>query len=297
MRKTWEGMQEAVAIADAGTFAGAATLLSVSTSHISKVIARLEHRIGAEIFRRTTRRVELTDTGRAFVEQSRRLIEERDEFLSMVGGAAEPQGNLRITCSTALGERFLAPIVRRFCVENARLSVTLDLTNRVVDLVGEGYDLAVRTGEVSDPRLVRREIAMRPIETCASPEYLDIHGSPQTIDELGAHACLIGTTGTWHFQRRGVPQIIAPTGRWRCNSGDAVVDAALAGMGICHLPLFYMQDHIAAGRLLPILTRFRAVPEPIWAVYPAKRHIAPKVRNLVDLLEQSLAKAIDLCHR
>jgi len=289
----WEGMEEAVAIADAGSFAGAAKILHVSTSHISKVIARLEQRLETQLFNRTTRRVSLTDTGHAFAEQSRRIIQERDELLMMISGSGDPQGELRITCSVTIGERFVAPIVRRFSEDHPRLSVSIDLTNRLVDLVGEGYDLAIRTGEINDARVIARQIAVRAIETCAAPAYIDAHGAPVTIADLDAHACLVGTSSTWHFQQQGEPFNYHPHGNWRCNSGSAIVDAAVAGMGICQVPSFYIQDHQAAGRLVPVLQEFRSPPEPVWAVYPARRHLTPKVRNLADALESQLQTAID----
>lgn len=289
----WEGMEEAVAVDDAGSFAGAAKLLHVSTSHISKAVAKLEARLDVKLFHRTTRHVELTGTGRAFVDQSRRIIQERDELLAMVGGSAIPQGELRVTCSIALGERFLAPLVREFTATNPKLTVTLDLTNRVIDLIGEGYDLAIRTGQLSDPRLTGRQIALRTIETCASRSYLAAHGIPQSTDDLHHHHCLIGTSSAWHFDVQGEVRDCIPRGRWRCNSGAAVVDAALAGMGICQLPLFYVQEHIRDGRLVPLLEPFRTAPEPIWAVYAARRTLSPKIRNLVDMLERDLQLAID----
>jgi len=289
----WDGIEEAVAVADARSFAGAAAILHVSTSHISKVIARLEQRLQAQLFNRTTRRVDLTDTGRAFVDQGRRIIEERDELLLMINGAAEPQGDLRVTCSIALGERFVAAIVRQFSEAYPLLRVTVDLTNRLVDIVGEGYDLAIRTGKIVDHRLVGRQIGLRRIETCASPHYLDSAGVPRTMADLDAHACLIGSAPTWHFAEHGSIATVMPEGRWRCNSGAAIVDAALAGMGICQVPLFYVQDHIEAGRLSRVLPDLGPPPEPIWAVYPARRHLRPKVRNLVDLLESELQNVLD----
>lgn len=289
---SWDGLEEVVAIADAGTFTGGAVLLGVSTSYISKVVARLEDRLGVQLLNRTTRRVSLTDTGRAFVDQCRRIVQERDELLSQVHGAGEPQGFLRVTCSIAMGERFVAPIVREFAEQNPRISISLDLTNRVVDIVGEGYDIGIRTGDVVDARLVGRQIAERSIEVCAAPAYLERAGTPKSIDDLDGHECLIGTSSTWHFLHRGVPRLFTPVGRWRCNSGAAVVDASLAGMGICQLPEFYLRKHVGEGHLVPLLRTYRGEPEPVWAVYPQRRHLLPKVRNLVDLLETRLPPAL-----
>jgi DNA-binding transcriptional LysR family regulator len=220
-------------------------------------------------------------------------MQERDELLLMVNGSGEPDGHLRITCSISLGERLVVPTVRRFSEAHPRLTVTMDLSNHLVDIVGEGFDLAIRTGEIADPRLVGRQIALRPISTCASPDYLKSTGEPESIADLQTRACLIGTSTTWHFKVGEDVINFSPKGRWRCNNGPAIVDAALAGMGICQLPLFYVQEHQAAGRLVSVLTSFQPASEPIWAVYPARRHLTPKVRNLVDLLERELQAALD----
>jgi len=289
----WEGFEEAVAIADAGTFVGAAIRLGLSTSHISRSVARLEDRLGAMLFHRTTRTVSLTDTGRTFIDHCRLLIQERDELLSFVGGTGEPQGELKLTCSIALGERFIAPIVAGFTEKYPRVSINLNLTNRVVDIVGEGYDIAIRTGHVSDQRLVGREIAFRDLETCAAPSYIAARREPHRIDDLKSHDCLVGTATIWHFIERGNPRIFTPTGRWRCNSGTAISDAAISGGGICQLPMFYVRKHIAAGRLRPVLVDQRSAPEPIWIVYPRRRHLLPKVSVLVQELELHLQRAIN----
>jgi DNA-binding transcriptional LysR family regulator len=289
----WEGLEEVVAIVDAGSFAAAAKILQVSTSHMSKVVARLEARLETQLFNRTTRRVSLTDMGHAFADHSRRMIQERDELLAMVNGSGEPQGQLRITCSISLGERFVEPIVRDFMRRHERLSVTLDLTNRVIDLVGEGYDMAIRTGSISDARLFGRPIASRHLEVCASPAYLASRGVPSAIDDLKHHGCLVGTNSSWHFVEEGRTRTFAPEARWRCNSGKAVADAAAADLGICQLPLFYVRQQIADGVLLPVLQDFRAAPEPIWVVYPKRRHLLSKVRNLADELVAKLQVAFD----
>ncbi len=293
MSDLWLGLEEVVAIADAGTFKGAAKLLNVSTSHISKVVARLEAQLQVQLFNRTTRSVALTDTGHSFVEHSRQIINERDELLSSVIGSSEPQGELRITCSISLGERFVAPIVREFMVQNPRLSVMLDLDNRLVDIIAEGYDLAIRTSKISDPRLVGRRIASRQLATVASPKYIATMGEPKSVAALKDHSCLTGSSPTWRFVEKGGPRIFSPEGRWRCNSGRTVVEAAIADLGICQLPLFYVRQALADGHLLPVLNNARPAPEPIWLVYPKRRHLLPRVFNLADLLEAQLQGAID----
>lgn len=288
----WDGIDEAVAISDCGSFAGAASRLGVSTSHVSRVIARLEDRIGASLFYRTTRRVSLTDTGRTFTDQCRRLIQEREELLSLAGGSGEPQGELRLTCSIALGERFIAPIVGEFVDQYPKVSVVMDFTNRLVDLVGEGYDIGIRTRHVADSRLVGREIAQRDLETCAAPSYLAKRGAPEQIADLSQHDCLAGNASTWHFLENGKPRSFNPHGRWRCNSGNAVVAAALSSRGICQLPAFYVQRHLKENKLSPVLTHCRSEPEPIWIIYPQRRHLLPKISMLVRGISAKLHQTL-----
>lgn len=285
----WSGIDEIVAVADAGTFVGAAKRLRVSTSHVSRAVADLERSLSAPLFVRTTRRVALTDTGRTLVDHFRRLITERDEALALVAGNGAPQGELRVTCSIALGERFLAPIVRRFAQHYPQVSVNLNLSNRLLDLVGEGYDLGIRTGHPSDDRLIGRRIAWRRVELCAAPAYLDRMGRPRFPSDLDHHECLIGTLRTWRFLVDGRTVSFTPRSRWQCNSGVVTAEAALAGMGLCLLPSFYVDEHIRDGRLERLLAEYRAPDEPVYALYPQRRHLLPKVAVLVDMLEAELS--------
>ncbi len=288
----WDGIDEFVAVASAGSFRAGAEALGLSTTHMSRAIARLENRIATPLFHRTTRSVRLTDAGRLFLDHCARIVTERDEAIALVSTGAEPQGELRLTCSTAMGERFIAPIVRQFAARHEKLSVTIDLTNRLVDLIGEGYDLAIRTGTLADSRLVGTRIASRTLHTCAAPDYLRRHGRPASIADLAHHQCLIGTSPHWRFKNWGRVESIRPKGRWRCNSGAAVADAAIAGMGICQLPDFYLTGPMAAGQLEPVLRDFALDDEPIWAIYPQRRHQLPKISGLVDLLRQALPAAL-----
>ena len=292
MSSRWDGFDEVVAVADTGTFVGAAKRLGTSTSHVSRAVARLEQSLGAQFFHRTTRAVSLTDTGRTLVDQFRRLIAERDETIAMLDLQGEPQGQLRITCPTALGERFIAPIVRGYVQQYPKLAVDLDLTNRVVDLVPEGFDLAIRTGTLPDSRLIRTQVATRGIVTCAAPDYLTRRGVPKSVDDLEQHECLLATADVWRFRVDGEPRTLRPRGRWRCNNGEAVVEATLAGMGLCQLPAFYVNRAITEGRLTEVLQAHRPDDDPIWAVYPQRRHLLPKVQRLIDLLRLDLPVAL-----
>lgn len=288
MTANWNGIEEFAAVATTGSFTAGAHMVGMSVTHMSRSIAQLEARLQARLLDRTTRSVRLTDSGRVFLDHCQRLIAERDEAIALVSEADEPQGELRVTCSTAMGERFVAPISRRFLALHPRVKLSIELTNRLVDLVAEGYDLAVRTGQLNDPRLIGTPIAARQFLTCAAPAYLAARGTPVRIEDLDRHDLLVGTTATWHFRAGARDRVYRPHGHWRCNSGGAVVDAALAGLGICQLPEFYVLDLVAQGRLALVLDAERPPAEPIWAVYPQRRHLSPKIGRFVDLLKADL---------
>ncbi|MGY3581751.1 DNA-binding transcriptional LysR family regulator [Bradyrhizobium sp. USDA 4341] len=288
----WDGIDEFEAVATTGSFARAAAALGVSSSYMSRAIAQLEHRIQAQLFIRTTRTVTLTDRGRVFLDHCHRLIAERDEALALVSKNSDPVGDLRLTCPNIMGERFIVPITLAFCEQYPKVSIGIEVTNRVVDLVAEGFDLGVRTGLLENSRLIGTRIGSRRFVTCAAPAYLERAGRPRNLQELETHHCVIGIASAWHFRISAGDHSFRPKGRWRCNSGDAVVDAALAGLGICHLPEFYVRHHIRAGRLETILQPFCRDDEPIWAVYPQQRHPLPKVRILIDHLRQKLGPAM-----
>jgi DNA-binding transcriptional LysR family regulator len=292
MANAWHGIDEFVAVASLGSFSAAATRLGCSVTHCSRAVAGLEARVQAQLLHRTTRRVALTDTGRTFLAHCERMILERDEAIALVSDRGEPQGELRVTCSTAMGERFVAPILARYLARHPGLSVTLELTNRVVDLVAEGFDLAIRTGQLADSRLIGTRIASRSLYTCAAPAYLARMGRPAGVADLPGHDCLIGTASTWHFRVNGEEAIYRPRGRWRVNSGAAVVDAALSGMGLCQLPEFYVLPHLASGALELVLADIRPDDQPIWAIYPQRRHLSPKIARLVGALRSALPVAL-----
>jgi len=281
----WDGIEEFVMVARHGSFTLAAEAYGASVTHMSRALARLEARLQAQLMLRTTRSLRLTETGRIFLETCRRLIDERDEAIAAITSQGEPSGHLRVSCSYALGEKFVAPLVRELSQAFPAISVTLDLDNALVDLIAEGYDLAIRTGHLDDSRLVATRVASRALVTLASPAYLDTHGRPEGLADLRRHECLVGSAAQWHF-RGG--ETFRPQGRWRCNSGNALLEAALAGMGLCQLPAFYLGDHVTAGRLEPVLAELAPEEEPIWAVYPQRRHLSPKVAALVAHLRANL---------
>ncbi|WP_313804791.1 LysR family transcriptional regulator [Sphingobium sp.] len=289
----WDGIDEFIAVATTGSFTRAARAIGMSPTHVSRAIMMLEQRVQAQLFHRTTRTVRLTDTGRVFFERCEQIAQERDEAIALVCEQGEPQGDLRVTCSTAMGERFVAPIIRRFAMPYPRLNVSIDLTNRLVDLVAEGYDLGIRTGSATDPRMIATCIASRKVLTCAAPSYLARHGAPKSLEELSDHECIGGTSSTWHFHVHGTEVSHRPSGRFRCNSGHAVMEACISGLGICQLPEFYILPYLKHGMVELLLQDFQAMDEPIWAVYPQRRHLLPKVQGVIDCLKRELSTAMN----
>lgn len=288
----WTGLEELVAIAENGTFAAAARKLRRSTSHVSRAIAQLEHRTGGTLLHRTTRQVSLTAAGRELAERGRRIIDERDAALAVASGDIGARGSLRITCPTARGEYFIAPLALRHAMANPSLDVTLDFSNRVVDIVAEGFDVAIRTGQQGDLRLAAHRLGGRTLVTCAAPGYLAQRGSPETIEDLDHHDCLVGSADVWHFRRDQAETIYPPKGRWRCNNGPAVTAAAVAGLGVCQVPDFYAARALAQGQLVPVLEAFRATEEAVWAMHPRRRLVPSKVADFIALLAAELPPAM-----
>lgn len=285
----WEGLDEFVAVAETGQFTAAAERLGVSSSHVSRQVARLEERLQTRLLYRNTRKVTLSEAGQTFLQHCRRLQDAREEALRAVSDlSAEPKGLLRMTCAVAYGERFVVPLVNEFMAQFPQLRVEIELSNRQLDLLHEGFDLAIRLGRLSDSRLVATRLAPRVMYLCATPEYLARHGTPQGIGELAQHNCLVGSSDQWSFLEDGRETQHRVQGNWRCNSGQAVLDAALRGFGLCQLPDYYVLEHLRSGSLISLLDAHRPPNTGVWALYPQQRHLSPKVRQLVDHLKQGL---------
>jgi DNA-binding transcriptional LysR family regulator len=286
----WEGLDEFVAVAECGSFSRAAERLRLSSSHVSRQVALIEERLQARLLYRTTRRVSLTEAGQTFFVRCQRLIEERDEaFLTISDLHSTPTGLLRMTAAIAYGERFIVPLVNDFMAQHPQLKVEIDLTNRALDMVHEGFDLAIRLGRLNESSLVATRLAPRAMHLCAAPAYLEKYGRPHTLSELGQHNCLIGTSDIWLFQQDGREFAFRPSGNWRCNSGQAVLDATLRGFGLSQLPEYYLNDLLRSGELISLLEANQPPNAAVWAVYPQRRYALPKVRLLIDALKGGLA--------
>jgi len=285
----WEGVSEFVAVAEAGSFTAAARQLGISTAQASRQISALENRLVTKLLYRTTRKVSLTEAGQIYYRHCRQALNGLEEAeRAMTDLQQTPQGTLRLTAPTTYGETRIAPLLNEFVSRYPALNLEIKLTNRKVDLIEEGFDLAIRLGPLEDSSLIAKRLATRRQYVCASPGYLADHGEPHSLSELTRHHCLQGTLDYWRFQQQGQLKTVKITGRIRCNSGQLLLDAALKGLGIVQLPDYYVQSYIEQGQLRVLLADLQPPEEGIWALYPSSRHLSPKVRMVVDFLSERL---------
>ncbi len=287
----WDGINEFVCVVETESFTAAAKRLEVSVAHISRQVNQLEDRLGAKLLYRTTRKLRLTEVGEVYYQHARKILDDMQAaeraVMEMEG---KPTGKLRITAPVYYGEYFLAPLVNDFLLQYPQLDLELKLTNETVDLVKEGYDLAIRLGTLDSSSLMCRKLARRTQYLCASPAYLATHGTPQTLADLANHRCLGGSLDHWRFLENGKLRNWRVGSAWSCNSGLALKDAALKGLGIAQLPDYYVQAALAQGSLVSLLESHRLPDDGVWVVYPQNRHLSPKVRLLVDFLVMQLGK-------
>ena len=279
-----------VKVAELRSFSEAALRLQTSKSGVSRHISALEADLGARLFHRTTRTLTLTEAGRAYLARVQRILEdlaEADESVNALQAA--PRGLLRINAPMSFGFLHLAPALPDFIALYPEITLDVAMNDRFVDLVDEGFDVAVRIAAMQDSSLIARRIAPIRLVACASPAYLNARGRPTHPEELASHDCLINSNQSvgheWKFQRAdGTPMSVPVHGRVQMNNGDALRIAALGGLGITILPSFIVGRDLQEGRLIPVLDEFIAQPLALHAVYPHARHLSPKVRAFVDFL-------------
>ncbi|MBY6032565.1 LysR family transcriptional regulator [Marinobacter daepoensis] len=289
---SWEGVNELVAVVETGSFTRAARRLGVSTAQVSRQVSALESRLATKLLYRTTRRVSVTEAGQVYYQQCRQILDALEEAeRSMTDRQGVPRGRLRLTAPVTYGETTIAPLVNDFVSQFPELEVEMRLTNQKLDLVADGYDLAIRLGKLEDSSMIARRLASRSLYVCASPAYLSAYGTPHALSELDHHNCLLGNLDYWRFQDNGKPRNIRVKGSLRCDSGRVLMDAALKGIGIVQLPDYYVQPALDSGDLIPLLAHYREDDDGIWAVYPHNRHLSPKVRLLLDFFSASLGRS------
>ena len=288
----WSAMQSFARVVESGSFVAAAERLGTSTSSLSRQIAELEKHLGARLLNRTTRRLSLTESGQAFYERTVALLNELAEAEALVGqSAAAPRGTLRLTCSHAMAEQRIARAIATFVERYPDMKFDMVVSDRLIDLVDEGFDLAIRVGQVGSDRLVARRLGSMQLIACAAPDYLKRHGTPRTPQELTAHNALTyayaSAPKSWRFtDSSGQAHEVRVTGSLHANSGDALKAAAVAGLGIICEPDFLVAEAVAAGELTRVLPGFAPPSGDIWAVYPSHRHLSLKVRLFVDHIRE-----------
>jgi DNA-binding transcriptional LysR family regulator len=290
-------MQAFVAVVDAGSFVRGADSLQMSKSVVSRLIGELEQRLGVRLLQRTTRRLSLTREGELFHERCRDLLSGvADAETEVNQHAGEVMGELRVSAPVTFGLMHLAPLWPRFMALHPHLMLDVTLADRLVDLVDEGFDLAVRIARMPSSSLISRRLAATRLVACASPEYLRRHPAIQHPADLAHHAVfaykLLATGDHWHFDGPGGPVVVKVNPRMRSNSGDSCCVAALQHQGVILQPSFLVGEHLASGALVEVLPAFKSTELGIYAVYPSRKQLAPKVRRLVDFLATSFEQPL-----
>jgi DNA-binding transcriptional LysR family regulator len=298
MEDRFAGIREFVATVDSGSLTAAASLLGVTGSAVGKSISRLEARLGVQLLHRTTRRMDLTTEGEAYLVSCRRVLEElvqTESFLST--GHQHPIGRLRVDLPTTFGRRHVMPALLALCARHEKLDMSVTLRDRAVDMVGEGIDLAVRIGALGDyPDLVARRLGEQTLVICAAPDYLVRRGTPQTHADLYRHDCLVGwrrgNRPMWLLKNaQGQTEPHEVPMRHEFFDGDALESACLAGCGLAQLPTWLAGDALRRGALVEVLSDITGGAMPIHVVWQKTWHLQPKVRVTVDELLRMAADA------
>lgn len=287
-----------VAILETGSFAAAAEKLGTSSGQASKLVSRLESDLGVRLLNRTTRAVSATEVGQAYFERLRGILDELDELDQSIRSASRiPRGRLRLTAPLTFGSLQLAPALNDFAQRYPDITLDVQFSDRVVNLVDEGFDAAVRVGRPVDSTLIARRLCDVRIVVVASTDYLDRRGRPEVPGDLAGHDCLIDTNfrdpDQWRFRDAQGPVLVPVAGRMRYSNAQACLCAAEMGLGIAHVPDFVAAASLAAGRVEPLLGAFEEAPYGVYALYPPGRHLAPKVRVLMDFLGNRYRGKVD----
>ncbi len=283
------------AIVQHGSISKAALALGCGKSVLSRQLARLEAELGARLVQRSTRRLTLTEVGEQVFAQAQQIARALDNIAALAAQTQqEVKGRLRVTCPRPLGQRYLVPLVVEFCQRYPQVEIDLTVDDRMVDLIAEGIDVAIRVAHLEDSTLVARPLAQNPRVLVAAPAYLARAGTPQTPQDLLHHACLVYRSGarvfdTWSFACDGQTSVLQVPSRLQINDGLALAAAVCAGGGVAILDRWLVAHELAAGTLTPLLTAHHLRPgQPIHAVYPARPWLAHKTATFVAFLQEQL---------
>lgn len=289
----WDRVEAFVEVVRGGSFAAAARQLRVSNSHISRLVSQLEQQLGTQLLYRTTRQIRLTDAGALYYDSCRQLFDGfKEAELLLTHHQGQPTGLLKITAATTFGDRYIAPLVNDFALLYPQIKVSMHFSNRQVELIDEGFDVGIRMGVLKESTLIARRLCDRKEYIVGAPAYFVRHPAPQNLAALEQHHCLIGSRSSWLLAQDGLRKDVVVRGNWQANSGPGLLDAALKGMGIAQLPDYYVDEHLASGRLQSVLDEFRYPDTGVWVVYPQQRYLAPKVRFFIDFLVERFSQGI-----
>jgi DNA-binding transcriptional LysR family regulator len=284
-----EGLREFASVVEYGGFTSAAKALNVSTSFVSRQVTQLEKRLDIRLLQRTTRTVRLTEMGKVYYERSREILDQLEALDSEMADLQEkPKGLVRITAAGEYAERYVAPAVARFVTKYPDVSIELEANMQVVDIVEEGFDIAIRASALSDSSLVARKIEQRRIMVCASPEYLNKHGRPKKPEDLRTHNCILFPEMPWRFKYPDRIQEIKVRGSWSGNNGRVLLAAAREGHGLVRFSEYYIEEYLQTGELELVLENFEVDDVATWIIYPNRHHLPTRVRFLVEYLLEEL---------
>jgi len=276
-------------IVDAGQLSIAADQLNLSKGAVSKQLAKLEAHLGGRLLNRTTRRLTPTEAGTAFYERAKQILESVEEAECVVSGlTAEPSGTLKINAPMSFGFLHMGKLLSKYQQKYPKVNIDITLHDRQIDLVEEGYDLALRIATLKDSSLIARRLTSCHLVMCASPAYLDKYGEPKTPSDLKAHQCILyaysDSVKSWTFEdKAGKKQLVSVDGSLFANNGNLICNALINGMGIARLPTFIIGDALRKGEAKIILDEWRPKAQDISLLYPSSRHLSAKVRAFVDL--------------
>ncbi|MGR2857440.1 LysR family transcriptional regulator [Erwinia rhapontici] len=276
-----------VAVLELGSFAAAAARLGTSSGQASKLVSKLEKELGVQLLKRSTRALSPTEVGQAYFSQVKHLLDEWDALDASVRHAAgKPSGRIKLSAPITFGASQLAPALIAFAREFPEIELDVSFSDRIVNIVDEGFDVAIRIGKLSDSSLIARRLSDMRVVIAASDDYLRRHGMPTHTQQLADHNCIIDTNFrdpyNWPFGNEG--ETVPISGRLRFSNAEACLTAALSGLGIARLPTFIAGAALRTGTIRPLLIESEIPPLGLYAVYPPARHLAHKVRALIDFL-------------
>lgn len=296
--KLFDGMVIFTQVVECGSFSGAAIATGHSNSYISKTLNKLEARVGVRLLNRTTRSISLTPEGQVYFEQCQQLVLDAHDAVSLLTQShIEPKGVLKVSCPTSFAESHLQEVVSDFIHQYPEVNLVLDLNDRHVDLVQDGFDLVIRaTEQLAESSLVCRKIYSCKGYTVASHNYLKRNGEPKTVEQLKYHQCIcysnLKQANKWSYTHRdGTDSQVDVKAKLLCNSASMELSMVLADHGICRLPEFVMEKALKDNKLVILLSDYIAPTIDVYAIYPSRKHLSPKVRCFIDLLVEKIPKS------